>query len=242
MVIYTRKNLSRIDVLDTENQELRAGFAEISKAIGRLKGNYSETSAHILHLRPLVVAGVFNENSGVFYPESPDAYQRSANCQLHSQDPESGYSIFHCEDIDNAALVLRAAYPKVIFPDDQPPKMVALGYKGQQKAIDLDNTLPNSIQTLPDTPKIFSIKGKDGKDYPVDKFESMYEKSVWPMAKENFKKTRSHFFTYFRELEVKYDRPHSGSQGTRPRHLSNRVYFEYYRARTWNTITRFFGY
>lgn len=242
MAIYSRKNLRRIDVLETENEELRTGFTEISKAIGRLKGTNSESAAHILHLRPLIVAGVIDEAETVFYPESPDTYERSAKCLLHSQDNQSGYSIFHCENIDNAALVLKAAYPKVVFADDPPVKTVALGYFNGQKAVDVENSLANSIQTLPNSPKIFSVKGKDGKDYPVDHFEEMYEKSVWPIAKMNFKRTRSHFFTYFRELEVKYNRAHAGTEGTRPRHLSTRIYFEYYRARAWNLICRTFGY
>jgi len=229
-------------VLETEDEGLRTGFGEVAKAIGRLRGTRSESVGHVLHLRPLVVAGVIDEAETVFYPESPDAYERSARCKVHSQDKESGYSIFHCEDIDNAALVLRAAYPKVVFAEDQPLKTVALGYFNGQKAVEVGNSLENSIQTLSNSPKIYSVKGKDGKDYLVDRFEAMYERSVWPIAKMHFKVTRSHFFTYFRELEVKYDRSHSGTEGTRPRHLSDRIYFEYYRARAWSLICGLFGY
>ena len=232
MVIFTRKDLKNIDVIESNDPELRKGFADSAKTIGRFKGNSSESAAHILHLRPLMIGTVNDSESGSFHPESPGTFDRSANCKVMGRHDPSGYAIFECEDIDNALFMLQGSYPKISDARGN----VSIGYLNGKKAVDTEKSLEGGFETVLGTNQIYSIKGKDNKDHPVEEFEKLYEDYIWPTAKVNFKQTRSHYFTYFREIEAKYSLDHKGSEGTRYRHISNKIYLQLYFTKSINFI------
>lgn len=237
MVIFTRKDLKTIDVLESNNQELRKGFAESAKTIGRFKSDSSESVAHILHLRPLLIGTVNDSASGSFHPESPGTFDRSANCKVMGRDDPSGYAIFECDNIDNAVFMLQGSYPKI----SEVGGNVSIGYLNGQKVVDTEKSLKGGFETVLGTNHIYSIKGKDGKDHNVEEFEKLYEDHIWPTAKIHFKQTRGHYFTYFREIEAKYLLKHKGSEGTRYRNISNKIYLQLYFAKSVNFIRSIFG-
>ena len=128
------------------------------------------------------------------------------------------------------------AFPK-IKPKEQ---AVTLAYE-QQKVVSSERDIVGGIITKLGTNEFYGVVGKD-RVIDVDELKLLYEQAVWPVAKMYFKPIRSHYFTYFREYEVKHKLPHSGTGGTRFRHVDGDIGWGIFRAKLWKNIKSVFGY
>jgi hypothetical protein len=237
MVVLTRNDFRFIDVLESDNLEFRTGFTVSAKFIGKFLAGGLQSPAHILHLRPLIIGTVTDAQDGTFFPESPGAYLKSAKCEALGGDEVSGYKIFQCENIDNAVQVLKYCYPKV----DEVGNSVSIGYFDGKKAVDTEKSLEKSFETTLGSQMIYSVRGKDGKRYPVEYFDRVYDQFLWPVVKVYDKEIRGHYFTYFREIEAKNGYLHKGLEGTRARHLSHKIYLELYTCKMINFFKSILG-
>lgn len=237
MVRFIRsKTTPNIDLLETDNLELRKGFTVSACTIGRFSAAGKNVTAHILHLSPFLIGTITEENSGIFFPESPNYNNLSVQCELKIRDLPSKYSVFECENLNGAIFNLDVAYPKIVEKENP----VVLGFDQGEKVVSTGFDIVGGVVTKLGTNEIYAVVGENGV-VNVDQFKEVYEKAVWPIAKLYYRPVRSHYFTYFREYEVKYNLKHSGLQGTRYRHIEGNIYWSIYRARTWASIKSFFG-
>lgn len=238
MVIYTRKNIQTSDILQSPDEKLRRGFTESAKAIGRFFTNSKRTTAHILHSEPLLIGAFSQDDFGDFHPESPEMYSKHSKCVKKDRHEQSGYTIYECESIPGASQLLEVGYPKIKTSTSS----VSIGYFSDQKVVDTEANLPESIITEIGTNQVYGLISPNGQKYSIEEFKDLYDKAVWPIAKMYSRKIRSHYFTYFREYEVKNSLAHSGAKGTRHRHIEGDIYWSLWRAKTWNRIKSFFGF
>ncbi|OMJ92704.1 hypothetical protein SteCoe_4446 [Stentor coeruleus] len=238
MVIYTRKNIQTCDILQSPDEKLRRGFIESSKSIGRFFTNSQETTAHILHTEPLFIGTFSQYDFGEFHPEIPEMYSKHSKCIKKGRHEQSGYTIYECESIPGASQILEVAYPKIKVNTTQ----VSIGYSSGQKVVDTEGNLPGSIITEIGTNQVYGLISQNGQKHSVEEFKDLYNDTVWPIAKLYSRRIRSHYFTYFREYEVKNYLEFSGAKGTRHRHIEGDAYWSLWRAKNWNRIKSFFGF
>ena len=229
MSFFYRKDIKTNDFLDCPEEALRVGFMNSAKTIGKFVTNNGNTTAHILHVRPLIIAAISSEETGRFFPESPGLYESFTNCKVTDKDKETNYSIYECEDMVGAYYKLASVIPK-IKPKEN---LVILAYQNQ-KVITKNEEVVGGIVTDLGTNEVYEVVGENGR-IPVDKFRDLYDRAVWPTAKVYFKNVRSHYFTYFREYEVKYNLSFSGLEGTRYRRVDGNLRWNIFKgkAKAW---------
>jgi hypothetical protein len=235
MVFYYRKNIQTSDVLESPDISLRIGFTRSGKTIGKFSSGENNTTAHILHTRPLLIGAISKHDTGTFYPESPGLYGKYSDCKLKIRHETNDYSVYECDNLSGAIYYLDATYPKV-YPKDKP---VVLAFDNEK--VVTDQPIVGGIVTKLGTNEFYEVVG-EGKRISVEELAEVYDKAVWPVAKRYFKDIRSHYFTYFREYQAKNKLEFTGLSGTRDRVIQGNIRNYLFRVKMWNYIKSLFGY
>ncbi|CAG9317884.1 unnamed protein product [Blepharisma stoltei] len=227
--MFKRKDIKTSDVLDCPYENLRRGFAESACAVGAFKTSSGTNTAHILYFQPLIIGTVTTEETGNFYPESPGFYGKFTSCKSIAKS-SNNYTLMQCDKIDGDALRLKAAYPK-IYSKDEDKYFLGYSNENQQKILTKNPeeiSMKGAILTDIGTDKIFGVVGENGV-IDVDEFYEIYDNYIYPRAQIYNTTISKHYFTYFREYEVKHELSHKGREGNRPRFIDMSLRREKYK-------------